>query len=283
MVGIPRRLFTTELNNHAPGFRRVFLVVVLAAEALGVSLYFDPWLLLENNPNWSGWVIANSAALLRIGVAFIGGFLIVLGPRLRDLSLELHRIKHDYWPVQLTFHFLSFGIFVFLSAVLLKIPGDSLHLPLVWFIAWLGFGVTTFAFWLLAFAPVQFWGRLVRSEYIALSTAGLAAIAAWAGGLLAQKLWRPLAETTFWLTHWLLEFIHPSIISDADEGVLGTASFQVEIAPACSGYEGMTLVTVFVAVYVWLFRKELRFPHALLLFPLGLLAIYPPTSSASRH
>ena len=263
-----------QVKNHVPSFRQVFLVVVLAVEALWVSLYFDPWLLLKNSPNWSGWVIANSAALLRIGVAFIGGFLIVLGPRLRDLDLELKRIKHDYWSVWLTYHLLSFGIFVFLSAVLLKTPGDSLHLSLVWFIAWLGFSVITFAFWLLAFAPVQFWGRMLRTEYIALSTASLAAIAAWAGGLLAQKLWRPLAETTFWLTQWLLNFIHPSIISNAKEGVLGTSSFQVVIDPACSGYEGMALVTVFVAVYVWLFRKELRFPHALLLFPLGLLAIF---------
>ena len=36
----------------------------------------------------------------------------------------------------------------------------------------------------------------------------------------------------------------------------------------------MALVTVFVAVYLWLFRNELRFPQALLIFPLGMLAIY---------
>ncbi|MEN8166758.1 MAG: exosortase E/protease, VPEID-CTERM system [Pseudomonadota bacterium] len=273
MVGIARRLFA-EVKPYAPGFRRVFLVVVLAAEALGVSVYFDPWLLLKNNPNWSGWVIANSSAFLRIAVAFTGGLLVVLGPRLRDLSLELNRIKHRYWRVWLLAHLLSFGVFIFLSVRLLKIPDGSFHLPVVWFISWLTLSVTTFAFWLLAFAPVHFWGRLIRREYIALSVASLAAIAAWAGGLLAQKLWRPLAETTFWLAHLLLDSVYPSIASDAKEGTLGTAAFQVHIAPACSGYEGMALVTVFVAVYVWLLRNELRFPQALLLFPLGILAIY---------
>ena len=262
------------MNNYAPGYRRVFLVVVLAAEALGVSLYFDPWLLLKNNPNWSGWVIANSPAFLRIGVAFIGGLLVVLGPRLRDLSLELHQSKHRYWPVWLLAHLLSFGVFIFLTARLLKIPDGSFQLPGVWFIFWLTLGVSTVALWLLAFAPAHFWGRLIRRESIALSVASLAAVAAWAGGLLAQKLWRPLAETTFWLTHRLLDSIYPDIISDAREGILGTSAFQVHIAPACSGYEGMALVTVFVAVYVWLFRNELRFPQALLLFPLGILAIY---------
>jgi exosortase E/protease (VPEID-CTERM system) len=48
----------------------------------------------------------------------------------------------------------------------------------------------------------------------------------------------------------------------------------VQIAPECSGYEGIALITVFLVVYLWLFRKELRFPHALLLFPLGVLAIW---------
>jgi exosortase E/protease (VPEID-CTERM system) len=273
VVGIARHLFA-EINDYAPGFRRVFLVVVLAAEALGVSLYFDPWLLLKNNPNWSGWVIANSSAFLRIGVAFSGGLLVLLGPRLRDLSLELQQIKHHYWWAWLLTHLLSFGVFTFLSARLLKIPDGSFHLPVVGFIFWLTLGVTTFVFWVLAFAPAQFWGQLMRRESIALSAASLAAIAAWAGGLLAQKLWRPLAETTFWLAHLLLDSIYPSITSDAKEGILGTTAFQVHIAPECSGYEGMALVSVFVAVYVWLFRNELRFPQALLLFPLGILTIY---------
>jgi exosortase/archaeosortase family protein len=54
---------------------------------------------------------------------------------------------------------------------------------------------------------------------------------------------------------------------------LGTPAFQLEIAPQCSGYEGIALILVFVAVYLWLFRRELRFPHTLLL-PVGVLAIW---------
>ena len=273
MVGFARRFFT-EINNSAPGFRWIVLVVILSAEALGISVYFDPWLLLENNPDWSAWIVANSAVFLRIGVAFIGGLFVVLGPRLRDLSHDLYRIRNDYWPVWLLAHFLSFGAFIFLSVGVLKTPGDTLHLPLAWFIVWAGLGVITVAFWLFAFAPARFWGRLIRREYVALSVASLAAVAAWAGGVLVQKLWRPLAETTFWFTHLFLDSIYPAIISDAQEGILGTPVFQVQIAPECSGYEGMALVTVFLAGYVWLFRKELRFPQALLLFPLGLFAIY---------
>jgi exosortase E/protease (VPEID-CTERM system) len=162
----------------------------------------------------------------------------------------------------------------FISTRLFEIP-DGRFVPTVgWVTLWGIAAVATFALWLLALAPVGFWRWLVRTERLAFSVAGLAAIAAWSGGLLAQKLWRPLAESTFWITRILLETIDASIISDPESGILGTSVFLVQIAPQCSGYEGMSLVTVFVAVYLWLFRDHLRFPHALLLFPLGILAIY---------
>jgi exosortase E/protease (VPEID-CTERM system) len=44
------------------------------------------------------------------------------------------------------------------------------------------------------------------------------------------------------------------------------------VAPQCSGIEGIALVTLFVTLYLCLFRKDLRFPRALLLYPVGILA-----------
>jgi exosortase E/protease (VPEID-CTERM system) len=56
--------------------------------------------------------------------------------------------------------------------------------------------------------------------------------------------------------------------------VFGTPEFLVNIAPQCSGYEGIGLVTVFLALYLWLFRSGIRFPQAFVLFPIGALAIW---------
>jgi exosortase E/protease (VPEID-CTERM system) len=254
-------------------FRGALLLALLAIEVIGISFLFDPWL-LANNPNWSGWLFVHAPALLKIGVAFTGGLLIVLGPRLKDLARELHQSSHQHWWAWLLFHSLSFGAFTLLNTHITSIPVDSFRLPAAWFVGWIALGLATFAFWLFALAPARFWARLIRREHIALAVASLAGVVAWAGGLLAQKLWQPLAETTFWLTHLLLDPFYTTIISDADEGILGTPAFQVHIAPDCSGYEGMAMITVYFAVYVWLFRKNLRFPQALLLFPLGTLAIY---------
>jgi exosortase E/protease (VPEID-CTERM system) len=68
--------------------------------------------------------------------------------------------------------------------------------------------------------------------------------------------------------------VYEDVLYDREDHVLGTPGFMVAIAPQCSGYEGIGLVTVFLAIYLWLFRSQIRFPQALLLFPLGALAIW---------
>ena len=61
---------------------------------------------------------------------------------------------------------------------------------------------------------------------------------------------------------------------DFESQMLGLGDFAVIIDQACAGYEGMALVTGFLGLYLWVFRDVVRFPHALLLLPLGLAAIF---------
>jgi len=109
---------------------------------------------------------------------------------------------------------------------------------------------------------------------MALLVAASAGVAAVASGRLTQELWTPLATATFWLVERLVGTLYSHTVSEPSRLILGTPAFQVQISPSCSGYEGVALVLVFLAVYFWLFRRELRFPHALLLVPVGVVAIW---------
>ena len=51
---------------------------------------------------------------------------------------------------------------------------------------------------------------------------------------------------------------------------IGTTTFTAVIAPECSGIEGAALLVVFLILWLFLFRKEVRFPQALLLIPGGI-------------
>src|SRR5205823_5251162 len=68
-----------------------------------------------------------------------------------------------------------------------------------------------------------------------------------------------------------LGLVYPDVHYDLAAQVVGTATFEVVIAPVCSGYEGVGCVTLFLTLYLGLFRAHLRWPQALLLLPLGVL------------
>ena len=61
---------------------------------------------------------------------------------------------------------------------------------------------------------------------------------------------------------------------------IGTTAFHVEIAPQCSGYEGMGLMLAFSSAWLWFFRRQWRFPQAFLLIPIGVALIW--NTSAAR-
>jgi exosortase E/protease (VPEID-CTERM system) len=97
---------------------------------------------------------------------------------------------------------------------------------------------------------------------------------AWGLGLATAELWVRLSRLTFWTVNGILERFTSDLICDPEKLVIGTSRFAVEIAPACSGYEGIGLILVFLGAYVWFFRTHLRFPHVLILFPLGVVLIW---------
>src|SRR4029453_16944449 len=96
----------------------------------------------------------------------------------------------------------------------------------------------------------------------------------WSAGFVTEQLWRSLARYTFAVVEWTLRLIYPSTISDAARLIVGTPRFKVEISPGCSGYEGIGLIVGFLSVYMWVYRRELRFPAALVLLPIGAMTIW---------
>jgi exosortase E/protease (VPEID-CTERM system) len=91
---------------------------------------------------------------------------------------------------------------------------------------------------------------------------------------LARLLWNSAAALTFALVHRVLGIFLPAVISDPAARIIGTPRFQVEITPDCSGLEGVGLILVFSISWLWLFRRECRFPQALIVIPVGILAMW---------
>ena len=93
-------------------------------------------------------------------------------------------------------------------------------------------------------------------------------------GALAQEGWNSLSSATLTLSHWFLTLYEPNVLYDNAQRILGVGDFKVQVFGPCSGYEGVALIVAFLPVYMWVFRRDLRFPNVLLLFPIGITAIW---------
>jgi exosortase E/protease (VPEID-CTERM system) len=158
---------------------------------------------------------------------------------------------------------------VSLSTFLFGHASDRVFPVLV--VLWLLLASIAGAALLLALAPWNVWGTVVRALGALWCYAGIAA----GGSALAmgwsQKLWVGTARVTFEGVYRLLDWLVPTLRVDPSNRTIDTGHFAVAIDPICSGLEGMGLMAAFCTVLLLLFRKEYLFPRALVLIPAGLL------------
>jgi len=270
------------------GIRCMFLLAILALELVVITDRYEVPPISSfpsaNDLSWSAWLFQFSKEIWPIGLWILAACFLTLSPQLKSILGNLQEQSSEYrWLNWLIFHIFAFVAFAAVTELIFKLPTDPAHLSALWFTAWFAMVSITLLLWLLALAPGKFWLRLIRQEYTALLMGCLLGISAWMLIGMFSRQEAPLGQTEFWnalamptlqLVHVLLSWIYSDLVYQPESDLLGTATFQVRISYACSGIEGIALITLFLAIYLWLFRKELRFPQAFWLFPLGIIVIW---------
>jgi exosortase E/protease (VPEID-CTERM system) len=141
-------------------------------------------------------------------------------------------------------------------------------------VGWVATGAAAVVFCAFGFLPRAFWKEVLQGTgevwaYVLVLGVGACVFAAY-----AAPIWNPLARWTLKVAWLLLRPFVRGLIADPAHMILGTSAFSVEVAPACSGYEGIGLILAFTIGWLWFLRREWRFPRALLLIPLGVAAIW---------
>ncbi len=259
------------LGLTAFSWQRLLLVALLLAETLYLSVTFDTQSLERTASFWTtiaGW----SPQYLRVAIASAFVLLLLLVTRLVALrsSLNNEPISRGY----VAFHIAAFLAFVWVTGRFLGGAADVIGHPGLWTATWLLTGVAMLSSWALAMYPQARWRATVIENRVLIAGSLAAGAAVWSLRFVTEAFWTPLARYTFAVVTWLLELVYPETVSRPDRLVVGTPQFRVLIAPECSGYEGIGLILGFLSIYLLLFRKELRFPSALLLLPIGALTIW---------
>lgn len=247
------------------------LGLLLLGEVLLLTVRFDTATLITAGGMWRECIqfapqlvqcaIAMAAAVCLAGRTRMPGYV-------RDFC---ERGQSDssgkYWAVAQLFAFSS------LVAVTDLLEGGPERITVagpLWGVLILASGVC----WLAAVAPLDCWLRFARCEYHALLLGGLIGLGSTLLGKLAQGLWEPLGDMTLLIVTSILHLLFPTVIVEPATRIVGTQQFQVQIAPQCSGYEGVGLILVFLTAFSLLFRAQLRFPQAWLLWPVGIVTIW---------
>jgi exosortase E/protease (VPEID-CTERM system) len=134
----------------------------------------------------------------------------------------------------------------------------------------------------LACVPSWAWVRLLKRT-------GALVVWACAGGIVAWLIRAPLLKlwdgTESWPGRWLqgvtyssvrglLEWWLPNVTGDRANFTIGAGQFVAQVNEVCSGVEGLGLILVFTGMWLWFFRREIRFPRALLLVPVALVTMW---------
>jgi len=143
-----------------------------------------------------------------------------------------------------------------------------------WLLAWMVLAAAALGSWCLAAMPASFWANWIRRSPLALAAGAGAGIAASLLGMAFDHIWWLLERPTFQVVAILLRLLGQTIVADPQALTIDTPFFGVQIGPACSGLEGVGLIIVFVSIYLRYRRRELIFPRALILLPIGVLAVW---------
>lgn len=262
-------------SNNQLLTRLTVLALVLFVELMTISLSFDAYLPRIFNDATGFGFLAYTGQLAKFLVVVIAAFALAIWVRVPEHFEALKRVVPGYrFYYFFVLQLLAFAVFYLCTANIFgseRVPGTiSGAIVLGWFISLFAVG----GLWLLSVGPLTYWLRFIVEERKATGFSIVVGILGWWLAQSAQGLWDPLSELTFYASAILLNLVYPDIIVDPGIRNLGTQNFVVNIAPACSGYEGIGLVTIFTAFYLSVFRREFRFPQALLLFPIGIITIW---------
>lgn len=256
--------------------RWLSLVGLFAAELIFIGLSFDGEVLEQHSGVWAR-LLGHVSHAVAAGLAVVAATLLIGGRKTwAEIASSCQIIDDRYrWQFWLLAHLLSWSLMFIVTAQLFSPLGD-LPPQASWLsIAWFALAFTTTACWGFALLPARGWRRWCLGQPRRLLAGTALGIAAWAAAAgVGHFGWNVLGAATLRLVHALLTLIYRDVVYEPLTSVIGTPSFQVTVSAACAGYEGIGLITVFLTGYLWLSRRRLRFPQALILLPVGAMLIW---------
>ncbi len=263
---------STAVESGRSNRARLWAAILLTlGEIIAVSFAFNfPTGLPEAlNP------VAYAKCTAQAGLLAFVTLVLVLWPDRAKVNETWNRATRDgNWAIQCLANIGLFALLLPATIAFSDLAAHSAAPPWGWFALYCGLLLATLVSLANIAAPFAFWSWLVRETPSQVAVAIVSAALLVLAGRLSLESWYTLSGATLRVSHWILSLYETDVILDVNRELLGVGEFRVRVLRECSGYEGIGLIICFLALYCVLMRRKLRFPHALLLFPLGVAAVW---------
>lgn len=264
------------VGRGLPIVRWIALAALPIAEAVIIGVRYEGVDEKFGQGRWWAFLLSQAHVPFNIFLLTAGAFMLLGGKAFFDEYRKLTRSglrPTPGWPFLLA-HFVAFAAFYSVTATLLEGGVEKTLDADRWFLAWAGTALVTLALWLAATFPLNYWGPLLRRCRLPLVGALAVGLLAWGVGQSTLALWQPLHNWTFRVVLAMLRLVYADTVAEPKTLLLGTPKFSVTIHPTCSGFEGIGLIWIFLCAYLWLYRRDFRFPQALVLLPIATVLIW---------
>jgi exosortase E/protease (VPEID-CTERM system) len=241
------------------------VALTLIVEYLVTSLRFDAHGVISRGGAWE--VLAYAGRIGPLVVCLSASAVLFFSRRNAAPAVE----RRQPSGVLLGLHVLAFAGFWWTTTQLFGRP-EAPSLPALWVVSWTVLACAVPGLLIAGVIRPESLGTFKSSGL--LGFLALVGVAAWVAGTLTLGLWEEFSRTTLVLVARLLELITSGVVAAPEQLELRLDDFSIRVAAICSGYEGLGLMGVLLAGYVWTFRSHLRFPRVLWLFPIGLVLIW---------
>jgi exosortase E/protease (VPEID-CTERM system) len=260
-----------EFGKSALSRRLIVFAVLSLGEIFLVSYTFN---FSTGLPEWLN-PVAYAKGLAQAGFLAVVTFAVIVWPQRAAVLKSWSEAARAQGPrASIVANLCLLGVVLLATVAFSSLAAHTSAPPWRWFALYCCLLLAMAASLAAVAAPPSFWHWLARTAPtqigVALLSAGLLVLA----GRLSLESWSMLSGATLVVSHWILTLYETDVVLDVSRQILVVGDFRVLILKECSGYEGIGLVVAFLALYCWLMRRELRFPHALLLFPVAIAAVW---------
>lgn len=263
------------VSHNRPLWLAIWPLYLLLLEYLAVSVHFDA------KPLLAAAGAARNLGYLGIaapGLVVVATITYVLsGQRLRGELSQLLRQSPAFGPFRraaLGVNLICFALLWWLIGELLERAAHAAAPSGVALLAFLLLVAACAFTLLLSLLPLAALRQLGPRAAKVLGIGAATGLLAWGAGVASGLLWEHMQRLTLYLVFSLMLPFSERIAFAPDEALIGTEDFLVEVAPECSGIEGIGLICVVMGVFLWSARERLRFPRALWLLPLAVLLVF---------